>query len=75
MPARSYGISCPLRNLIDTISLARRYMMCLIIYYAFAVPIRVGFDMDPQSKDLENFFTACFWMDVSQRVHCKPNGY
>lgn len=40
------------------------YMMALIIYYAIAVPVRVGFDIDPQFLPLENFFSACFGLDI-----------
>lgn len=28
------------------------------------VPVRVGFDLDPRWPDLENFFTACFILDI-----------
>jgi hypothetical protein len=29
------------------------------------VPVRVGFDLDPEVPSMEHFFTACFLLDVS----------
>jgi len=40
------------------------YMMFLIFYYAIAVPVRVGFDLDAPHVWLENFFTFCFLIDI-----------
>lgn len=40
------------------------YMMVLILYYAVAVPVRVGFDIDPPNPQLENFFSLCFGFDM-----------
>jgi hyperpolarization activated cyclic nucleotide-gated potassium channel 2 len=40
------------------------YMMVLIMYYAFAVPIRIAFDITPSQMWLEYFFTGCFALDI-----------
>jgi hypothetical protein len=40
------------------------YMMVLILYYAFAVPVRIGFNRDPGHPMLEHFFTGCFGLDI-----------
>jgi len=40
------------------------YMMVLILYYAVAVPVRVGFDIDPPYEMLENIFSLCFGFDM-----------
>jgi CRP-like cAMP-binding protein len=40
------------------------YMMVLIMYYAFAVPVRLGFSQDPTYPMLEHFFTICFALDI-----------
>jgi len=40
------------------------YMMFLILYYAIAVPVRVGFQIDPPNAALENFFSLCFGFDI-----------
>jgi hypothetical protein len=40
------------------------YMMVLILYYAFAVPLRIGFSQDPKHPLLEHFFTGCFGLDI-----------
>lgn len=37
------------------------YMLVLILYYAFMVPVRVGFDLDPKYPKVEHFFTVSFW--------------
>jgi hyperpolarization activated cyclic nucleotide-gated potassium channel 2 len=39
-------------------------MMVLIMYYAFAVPVRLGFSLDPQYPTLEHVFTICFALDI-----------
>jgi hypothetical protein len=39
-------------------------MMCLILYYAFAVPLRLGFGEEPKYPNLEHFFTGCFALDM-----------
>jgi hypothetical protein len=38
--------------------------MGLILYYAFAVPMRLGFGQDPKYPMLEHFFTGCFALDM-----------
>ena len=40
------------------------FILLLILYYAVAVPVRVGFDIDPSFLVLEHFFTACFFLDI-----------
>jgi hypothetical protein len=40
------------------------YMMLLILYYAFAVPVRIGFSLEPKHPLLEHFFTGCFALDI-----------
>jgi hypothetical protein len=40
------------------------YMMLLILYYAFAVPIRLAFSQDAAHPELEHIFTACFCLDI-----------
>jgi hypothetical protein len=39
-------------------------MMVLILYYAFAVPIRLAFSQETRYPLLEHFFTACFCLDI-----------
>jgi hypothetical protein len=39
-------------------------MMGLILYYAFAVPTRIGFSQEPKYPMLEHFFTGCFAVDI-----------
>jgi len=39
-------------------------LMLLIFYYAEAVPVRMAFNIEPQSEMAENFFTLLFIIDI-----------
>jgi CRP-like cAMP-binding protein len=40
------------------------YVMSLTLYYAFAVPLQLGFRQEPQYPSLDHLFTACFAVDL-----------